>query len=581
MAGMGVGGMLISLLVTLLIIPSVTRASGSRSFGVTGGVSVFGTVCGGLSLVCISALSTRRIINGNIGTVLKDLSPCAACCPRRGIGRLGGVLANGCTNINTIIHCGFRLRHIYVDRPCTGVPTTRIKLGGNSVVLDVSSRSVAGGRIDCMDSRLHKRPNSSFVLGMGQPDANGVLGMGMAHHAVRVPFLPCCKVVRNNVNCVGFGSFASGYTGSIHHTFVSLGGRKTGKLIFSLEDGNNNSIDRTMDVIGVFLPGKGAILGVGNELRHSGGRCGAAMRPISSIVPVMILIDKGATDSDRVVDNDLRSCSHTVVLNAHACKGNLMRAAVSLPCGKRVGLAATGCCVPDNEYIRTLGCGRTGNNCIRRIPSSLAGIFCATNNERIHSKNNIGPSMRIGPSSLPGVTFCLTNTHSDGRIVLGCRISCVTGRPAVTPTGSFTLASTSCSRFGSHILGTSFGCSHRARGCLGSLRGLTGFRKCCRSTGPRFRTLGGGLDRGITGSLSFGGSCVGRLLRGSVITTCCFRTKTVRGSLHCSGRIGTTIGLLGSPRRCKGVLRPIGGWRRGPTRSPGVTRIVGGGRGGL
>lgn len=521
----------------------------SHGFRVTGGLSVFGTVMGRLSVFCISAVSPGGAVHRKVSGVLCSLSPCAMCCPRGSRSRLRVVIGNSCNNVNSLVECGPGLRCAIVTRPCRKVPTTRDKLGTNSVLLRVSKGSLGGG--SSIDALLQKRINADFGLGMRHPKIGRPLRFAVMQHSVRVPAVPCCKVVRNRIKCVGLDDFSNAPSGSFGGTFLSLGGRNTASLMVSLHGGNNKLLSRTIRVIGFFIPQNGAVIAAGNGVGRTDGACGALHRPLSASVPVTILIGDNATSSSRVLSKSLRSLSHTIVMNGHACKGNLIRIPHSLPCKKGLGVAASGCCVPDKHYMRTVSCTRQGrSNDITHVPSDLAAMFRATTKHRIHSNNNISPSIRIGRRQLPGVLCCLI--HSG--LVFSCTASFYLGRPIVTSTRGFRLASTSCASFGGGIGKTSFGCSRRDRGVLGALGRTTRFRKCVGRTSTRFGTLRGGLARGLSHSLSCFSGSVGRVVTRRVVGHCCCRHNTVVRRLGNSGRLSRTIGVLAGPRHCRRVL---------------------------
>lgn len=536
----------------------------SHGFRVTGGLSVFGTVFGRLSVFCISAVSPRGIVGCNVSTVLTRASPCARCCPRRS-GALGRVADKGFNNVKSMVHCCAPQGHITVVRPSRKDPTTRVKLGTNSVVVRVGKGSVTrksevpGSLASCIDSGLHNRPKAAYILGIREPassDACIPVRFGVAHSAVHAGPMPCCKVMNGGIKCVIVDAFTvRGYSGSVGGTLVRLGRRNTGSVILSLHNGNNNLLKRTIGMIGFFIPGKGRVIMAGNGVGRTNAACGAVGRPMSARVPLTILISNSATSTSRVISNSLRSLSQTVIMKDHACNGKLMRMPHRLPCGDDVGIAATGCCVPDKQYVRTVSCtGHGTSKSITHAPSDLAGMFRATTKHRIHSNNNVHPSIRIGIRGFPGVVFCLLGSS----VVFSCTARCYVGRSRMKRIGSFAVASTSCISFGGVLRGHGFACSHRDRGVLGGLGRVTRFRKCVSKTGRRFTTLRAGLARGLSRRLSEFSGRVGSTVTRRVLGHCCFRHNTVLRHLGSSPSLGGTVRALGGRSRCDGVLSIVG-----------------------
>lgn len=532
----------------------------SHGFRVTGGLSVFGTVIGRLSVFCMSAVSPGGAVQRKVSGVLFALSPCARCFPRRSRDRLRRVVGNSFNNVNSCVTCGAGLGHSVVSRPFRNAPTTGTKLGTKSVLVRVSNGSLTNGGGTRIDRVLHKRTKADFGLGIGHPGTGkkgAPVRFAVMHRSVRGPTVPCTTILSGRMKCVGLDAFSNGPSGRFGGTFLSLGGRKTASLMVSLHKGNNNLLSRTIRVTGCFLPHKGIVMAAGNGVGRTDGACGALHRPLSLSVPVTMLMGDNATSTSRVLSNSLRSLSHTMIINDHAFNGKLMRIPHSLPCKKAVGIAASGCCVPDKHYIRTVSCGRQGRSKdMNAVPSDLAGIFCATTKHRIHSKNKIVPSITVGRRGLPGVLFCLIQSG----LVFSCTARCYLGRPAVMRPRGFRIASTSCGSFGALIGGTSFGCSRRDRGVLGALGRTTRFRNCVRNTSRRFGTLRGGLGRSLRHSLSCFSNSVGGVVTSRVVGHCCCRHNGVVRRLGSSSNLGRTIGVLGSPTGCGRVLdTPITG----------------------
>lgn len=533
----------------------------SHGFRVTGGLSAFGSVIGRLSVFCMSALSPGGAIHRKVSCVLSSLSPCARCCPRSSRTRLRRVLGTSFKNVKSLVACGRGLGHSVVTRPFRKAPTTGIKLGTNSVLVRVSKGSLTKGGGRRIDRVLQKTMNADFGLGIRHPSRGKKaqpLRFSVMHRAVRAPVVPCSAVFGGGMNCVGLDAFSNAPSGSFGGAFLGLGGRNVASLIVSLHNGNNKHLRRTMRVTGFFLPHNGIVMAAGKGAGRTDGACGALHRPLSLSVPVAMLIGNTATSTSRVLSKTFRSFSHTIVMNDHAFKGKLIRAAHPLPCKKMVGLAASGCCVPDKHYIRTVSCGRHGrSNDMNAVPSDLAAIFRATTNHRIHSKKKIVPSVRIGRRGLPGVLFCLM--HSG--LVFSCTARCYLGRPDVPSPRRFGIASTSCGSFGTVIGGTSFGCSRRDRGVVGALGRTTGFRNCLSRTSRRVGTLRGGLARGLSHSLSCFSGSVESVVTSRVVGHCCCAHNNVVRRLGSSSKLRTTLGVLTSPIGCGRALdTPMGGW---------------------
>lgn len=425
----GTEGVLTKTFVIVLKVNVADFGRSSHGFRVSGGLSVFGSVFGRLSVFCMSAIGTRGVVRAKIRNVLSLASPCARCCPRRRIDDLGRVAAKGCNNVNTTVHCCRTGSHVTIIRPARNVPTTRTKIGTNSVVLSmkkgrVMHNSVGPRRFSSgIDRTLHKRPNASFILGILHPlgGSDAIVRFGVAHGGVHAGPIPCCNVIGSDVNCLTLSDFARGSTGSFGGTFVRLGRGNTGSLVVSLHSGKKNSLSRTMSVIGLCIPGKRRVIIAGKGMHRTRNSCGARGRPISARVPLTMLIGNAATSTSRVIDNSLRSLSHTMIVNSHAFKGKLIRAVHPLPCGNALGIAASGCCVPDKHYVRTVSCTGGGtSNSMTHAPSDLAAMFRATTKHRMHSKKNVHPSVRIGKSGVPGVIFCLVGSS----LVFSCTARC-------------------------------------------------------------------------------------------------------------------------------------------------------------
>lgn len=444
MGGVGGGGAhFVPFLLTVYLVTNVTVNAFCTGRFSKGGLNVVGASSGGLGTLlhvvssrCMSAMGVNRLIRRTVPRVLSRLSPRSSCVPTGSLRTMGTSLGNDFDNVNVrfaVRGSAVRMGDIVRNNPSRG-----INLVTNSHVMRMSSSTFINGVIagDRTVGHLGNRGNDGIGLNICHPNRGSLLRFAIVHKGVPIGDVSTTCVVGRGMNCVGIGGFNRAACPRLLVTLTGLGRGGYRNLVISLHKGAKNCVTTTVRVIGRFLPG-GHLVICARKHGSPHRSCGSGKAKDGRGVPLIMLISRNSTSTDRVFTKTVRSGSHNAVMKHHSFKGNLMRRPVRFDSNSTVQLAVTHCCAPSKHYVRGPCRGKGRSRCrlsllahCRRnrffstsdVGRSRARMCRAHLNHPMCKKKNVVPSVFM-PRSAANVASCFHVTTGH-KLVVHCAFSC-------------------------------------------------------------------------------------------------------------------------------------------------------------
>lgn len=506
-----------------------------------GGLNVVGASSGGLGTLlhvvssrCMSAIGVNRLIRSTVPRVLNRLSPRSSCVPTGSLRTMGSSLGKDFDKVNVrfaVRRSAVRMGGIVRNKPSRG-----INLVTKSHVVRISSDTFMKGVIAGCRSvgELGNPGNDRMGLNIFHPKRGRALRFAVIHNSVPMGDMSTTCVLGSGFNCVGMGGFNRAACPRLLVSLTGLGRTGYRKIIVSLHNGANKCVNTTVRVMGRFLPGGELVICARKHGSPHRG-CASGKAKDDRGVPVIMLVSRNSTSTDRVFTKTVRSGSQKAVVKHHSFKGKLMRRPVSFDSNSTVHLAVTHCCAPSKHYVRgpCMGNGSTGcrvsvlAHCRRKrffsrsdVGRSRDRVFRASLNHPMCKNKNVVPSVFM-PRSAANVASCchVTIGHklavrftfrcASGRHtrVRGCRarrdlLRCLGRRGVLRRFTHFTRGG----KLGHHgVLVCGSRGLFRAGLCKGVVCGVLNVRTCVRCLGGDSGAILGTL-RMLSGNRSFPGT---------------------------------------------------------------------------
>lgn len=359
----------VPLVVTVDMITKVLVKAFCTERFTNGGLKVVGDSSGGLGTLlhivssrCISAIGVASLMRGTVPRVLTRLSPRSACVPTRGLRRMGSRLRNDFDNVNVrfaVRRSAVRMGDIVPNKPSRG-----INLVTNSHVMVIGSDLFTNGNLAGRGT-VHGLGNPGkdrIGLNIGHTARGRLLSFAVAHNSVPRGAVSTTCVLSSSCKCVRVDGFKHAARIRLLGTVTRLDRRGYGNLVVSLHSGAKKCVRTTAHVIGRFLPRKGLVMCARNHGCPHVRRCTGNANDYRGL-PLIMLMGRDSTSTDRVFTNTVRSGSHKAVMKHHSFNGKLMRRPVSFDSNSTVHLAVTHCCAPSNHYVRHPCRGNGSDGC--------------------------------------------------------------------------------------------------------------------------------------------------------------------------------------------------------------------------
>ncbi len=398
----------------LLAIAGVALVAAKRDdheFKVSKNLDIFFAIFKELNLNYVDEPDPDRIVPEAIDAMLGDLDPYTTYIPEKDredyqfqvmglYGGIGAVIQKSDTDL-------IQVREIY-----SGTPSDDALLPGDRF-LSIDGESMRGKDVAYVRSHLRGVPGEKFEAEIERPGEPKPFKVTIKRELVKLNAVDYYGFLgkENEVGYIQLRSFESDCYHEFYTDVCNLRDLGAKKLIIDLRGNTGGLLDESLKILNMFVPQGSQILETRGR-RRSGDRIYTAPRePLDSIMPIVVMINRGSASASEIVAGALQDLDRAVIVGQRSFGKGLVQATREVPYKGLLKLTTAKYYTPSGRCIQAIDySNRDADGAVGYVPDSLIHEFHTRGGRPVYDGGGISPDVLLDPGKYSPVTLALLYT---------------------------------------------------------------------------------------------------------------------------------------------------------------------------
>jgi carboxyl-terminal processing protease len=181
------------------------------------------------------------------------------------------------------------------------------------VIAAIDSTSVRGWPLDRVSKTLLGAPGTTVSVVVDRVGADGPVRGRFVREVVHQPSVPFATILGSGVGYVPLRVFSQSAAEEVHDAVTRLIGSGARGIILDVRDNGGGNLDQALAIANFFLP-EGAELASVRERTGAPQVYRGSFRPLTTTLPVVVLIDGGSASATEIVAGALQDHDRALIL---------------------------------------------------------------------------------------------------------------------------------------------------------------------------------------------------------------------------------------------------------------------------
>ena len=213
---------LVSLLMALLVGPSIAQTDKDHDFKMAKNMDIFNAIYKNLDLMYVDTLDAEEVVGNGVKAMLESLDPYTTYYPEEKVNELKNMLTGKYAGVGAVVRYNFQLQRVCISEPYANMPAAEVGLKKGDIILSIDDEDMTNKEVSYVSDHLRGEPGSSFMLKVKRPSTGKILKVKVTRRTIQMPFLPYYGMMEGGIGYINFNSFTDNCAKDVRRAFIDL-----------------------------------------------------------------------------------------------------------------------------------------------------------------------------------------------------------------------------------------------------------------------------------------------------------------------------------------------------------------------
>ncbi|HEY5511898.1 MAG TPA: S41 family peptidase [Prolixibacteraceae bacterium] len=523
-----------------------------KNFEISKNLDIFYTLFRELNLFYVDEIKPEKLITTGINDMLESLDPYTTFIPEEEMDDFKFMTTGEYGGIGALI--SKRGDNIVVAEPYEGFPAQKAGLKAGDIFVEIDGKPVNKSTTEEVSSRLKGPANKSLKLKILRPDSKKPFEIELIRQEIKIDPVTYAGMLDAKTGYMRLSSFTDGCADRIKESFLELRDRKGAtSMIIDLRSNPGGLLGEAVKMVNLFVRHGEEVVSTKGKVAQLDKTYRATEQPIDSVMPLIILVNRGSASASEIVSGALQDLDRAVILGKRTFGKGLVQTTRDLSYNTKLKVTTAKYYIPSGRCIQALDYShRNKDGSVGTIPDSLIHEFATKKGRKVFDGGGIIPDVKLDQDTLCDLAYKLIQEN----IIFDFATKYASTHASIPSPDKFVIDDQLFNDFHQFLLSKSFTYTSRSEQALKSLIETARKERAYDESKSEFDALAQKLTRNVDSDLKKFRSEVSSVLADEIVTRYYYQKGAVIASFHDDADVAKAKSVLSNQAEYSSILQP-------------------------
>jgi len=523
-----------------------------KNFEISKNLDIFYTLFRELNLFYVDDIKPEKLIKTGIDDMLESLDPYTNYIPEEDMDDFKFMTTGEYGGIGALI--SKRGSNIIVAEPYEGFPAQKAGLKAGDIFLEVDGKEVNKSTVEEVSARLKGPAKKVLKLKMLRPDTKKPFEIDVIREEIKIDPVTYAGMLDAKTGYIRLSSFTDGCSDRIKNSFLELRDKKGAtSMIIDLRSNPGGLLGEAVRMVNLFVKRGEEVVSTRGKVAQWDKTYRATEQPIDTIMPLIVLVNRGSASASEIVSGALQDLDRAVVIGKRTFGKGLVQTTRDLSYNTKLKVTTAKYYIPSGRCIQALDYShRNKDGSVGNIPDSLIHEFATKKGRKVFDGGGIVPDIKMDQDTLGDLAFKLIQEN----IIFDFATRFEATHPSIPAPDQFMIDDNIFNDFHQFLLSRPFTYESRSEQALRGLIETAKKERAYEETKAEFESLGKKLTKNVDSDLNKFRKEVSSVLADEIVTRYFYQKGAVIASFKDDTDIAKAKSVLSNHQEYLAFLQP-------------------------
>ena len=524
-----------------------------KNFEISKNLDIFYTLFRELNLFYVDEVEPEKLTKTGIDDMLESLDPYTVYIPEQDMDDFKFMTTGEYAGIGSLIRK--KGDQIVVAEPYEGFPAQKGGLKAGDIFVEVDGKSTEKMDVSDVSEMLKGMAKQPVRLKMLRPGEKKPFLAEIVREEIKIDPITWYGMVDSKTGYIRLSSFTDGCSDLVKKAFLDLRDKQGAvQMILDLRANPGGLLGEAVKMTNLFVNHGQEIVSTKGKVKQLDKTYRATEQPIDSVMPLVILVNRGSASASEIVAGALQDLDRAVVMGNRTFGKGLVQTTRDLSYNTKLKVTTAKYYIPSGRCIQALDYShRNEDGSVGNVPDSLITEYSTKNGRKVFDGGGIKPDITVRQDTISELAVKLITDN----IIFDFATRYAAAHPTIAAPDKFVVDDSMYEEFHQFLKEKSFTYESRSEQSLKELIETARSERYYDHAKAEFDALEKGLKLDLDDDLAKFRTDIVDLLTDEIVTRYYYQKGAVVASLKNDTDLKNALALLSVKADYDKVLQPV------------------------
>jgi carboxyl-terminal processing protease len=378
----------------------------SDEFKIAKSLDIYISLFKELNFYYVDDVNPEKLIKTSIDAMLESLDPYTTFIPESEMDNFKFQTTGQYGGIGALIR-----RHgenTIIAEPYENFPAAKAGLKAGDILFAVDGKVLKANAISDVSEMLKGTPGTEVEIKFQRPGSNNIIKKKLIREEITIPSVPYYGIVSDSIGYIKLSNFTTNASIELKDALIALKNKYAKSIILDLRNNPGGLLIEAVNVANIFTGNNQLIVYTKGRIKQSFKKYFTSNNPIDSIIPLVILVNRGSASASEIVAGSLQDIDRAVIVGQRTFGKGLVQQTCPLSYNSQLKVTISKYYIPSGRCIQALDYEhRNEDGSVGYIPDSLISEFNTRTGRKVYDGGGIKPDSVTSVEALSSLTYSL------------------------------------------------------------------------------------------------------------------------------------------------------------------------------